>query len=146
MKVIFLKDVKGQGKKNEIKEVKDGYAQFLIKNGNAVQATNINMNKVQKDISEKALEESLLIKELDDVKKRLESEKIEFKVSTGKQEMMFGKISTKQIKKVLNDKGYNIEKTQIKLNNDITSLGAHNVEIELHKKVTALIKVNVIKE
>lgn len=146
MKVIFLKDVKGQGKKNEIKEIKDGYAQFLIKNGSAIKATDGNMNKVQKTVSEQALEENLLIKDLEDVKINLEKEKITFRVSTGKQDMMFGKISTKQIKKELNDKGYSVDKTQIKLDHDITSLGTHNVKIELHKKVVANIKVNVVKE
>ena len=63
MKVIFTKDVKGQGKKGEIKEVSDGYAMnFLIKNKFAVQATNQSVNKLKKENAEKALEESLLIK------------------------------------------------------------------------------------
>lgn len=147
MRIIFLKDVKGQGKKNEIKEVKDGYAKnFLIKNGYALPATNLNVNKVQKKVTEKAIEENLLIKDLEAVKIKLEEEKIVFRVSTGKQDMMFGKISSKQIKKELNDKGYGIDKTQIKMDHDITSLGTHNVDIELHKKVVANIKINVIKE
>ena len=73
-------------------------------------------------------------------------EKIVFKVSTGKQDMMFGKISTKQIKKELNDRGFGIEKTAIKTNSDITSLGVHNIEIELHKKVIAIVKIKVEKE
>jgi len=147
MKVIFLKDVKGQGKKNEIKDVKDGFAKnFLIKNGYAIQATENNANKVQKQVSEQALEENLLIKDLEVLKAKLEKEKVEFKVQTGKGDLMFGKISTKQIKKELNDLGYKIDKTMIKLDHDIVSLGIHNVEIELHKKVTAIIKVNVVKE
>ena len=147
MKVIFIKDLKKQGNKNEIKEVKDGYAQnFLIKNGYALPATPSNLGKVQKIVVENKLEESLLIKEMEDIKNKLEKENIVFKVRTGKQEMIFGKISTKQIKKELNDKGYKIEKTAIKLNTDITSLGIHNVEIELHKKVIATIKVKVEKE
>lgn len=147
MKVIFIKDVKGQGKKNEIKEVKDGYAQnFLIKNGYAIPATNSNFGKVQKQVTETALEENLLIKELKLVKEKLEKENLVFKVRTGEQDRMFGKISTKQIKKELNDRGYQLEKTNIKLDSDITSLGIHNVIIELHKKVIATIKINVVKE
>lgn len=146
MKVIFIKDVKGQGKKNEIKEVKDGYGQnFLIKNGYAVLATQTNIEKLNKKLTEDRLEESLLIKEMESLKEKLEKEKFTFKVITGKQDMMFGKISTKQIKEELNKKGYKIEKTQIKLDNPITSLGFHNVNIELHKKVIATIKINVIK-
>ena len=60
MKVIFLKDVKGQGKKGEIKEVKDGYGMnFLIKNKYAVQATNTSVNRLNKEKAEQALEENL---------------------------------------------------------------------------------------
>lgn len=146
MKVIFIKDVKGQGKRNEIKEVKDGYGQnFLIKNGYAVAATKTNIDNLSKQISENKLEESLLIKDMKDLKSKLEKEKFVFKVSTGKQDMMFGTISSKQIKQELSNKGYKIDKTQIKLENPITSLGFHNVDIELHKQVTATIKINVIK-
>lgn len=145
MKVIFIKDLKGQGKKNDILEVADGYAQnFLIKKGYAVAATQSNFDKIQRVLSESKLEESLLIKEMESLKNTLEKEIIIFNVSTGGSDKMFGKISTKQIKKELNEKGYTIGKTAIKLDHDITSLGTHDVEIELHKKVTAIIKVKVM--
>ena len=128
MKVIFLKDLKGQGKKNEIKEVADGYGQnFLIKKGYAILATPAN------------------IKDMQSLKQKLEKEKFIFKAKTGKQDMMFGTISVKQIKKELDNKGYQIDKKQIKLDTPITSLGIHNVKIELHKKVEATIKIQVVK-
>ena len=130
MKVIFLKDVKGQGKKNEVKEVKDGYAQnFLIKNKYAVAATDVNLKQVGRQVAEEALKDKFI-----------------FKVQTGKQEMMFGQISSKQIKKSLDEKGYSVNKTQIKMDHPITGLGTHEVVIELHKKVVATIKVKVEKE
>lgn len=147
MKVIFLKDVKGQGKKNEVKEVSDGYASnFLIKKGLAIKATDNNINKVSKQVSEQKLDETLLIKEMEDVKKKLEKEKIVFQTKVGEQDRMFGTISTKQIKKELNDLGYNIDKQAIKMDHPITSLGIHDVDIELHKKVIATIKIKVIKK
>lgn len=146
MKVIFMKDVKGQGKKNEIKEVADGYGQnFLIKKGFAVLATQNNIKRLDQDLSEQRLEETLLIKDMESLKQKLEKEKFLFHVKTGKQDMMFGTISIKQIKRELDNKGYQIDKKQIKLMNPITSLGFHNVKIELHKKVEATIKIQVVK-
>lgn len=146
MKVIFLKDLKGQGKKNEIKEVADGYGQnFLIKKGYAILATPANVKKLEHDMSEQQLEENLYIKDMQSLKQKLEKEKFIFKAKTGKQDMMFGTISVKQIKKELDNKGYQIDKKQIKLATPITSLGIHNVKIELHKKVEATIKIQVVK-
>ena len=146
MKVIFLKDLKGQGKKNEIKEVADGYGQnFLIKKGYAILATPANVKKLEHDMSEQQLEENLYIKDMQSLKQKLEKEKFIFKAKTGKQDMMFGTISVKQIKKELDNKGYQIDKKQIKLYTPITSLGIHNVKIELHKKVEATIKIQVVK-
>ena len=147
MKVIFLTDVKGQGKKNEIKEVSNGYAQnFLIKKGLAIKATDNNISKVSRKVNEQALEESLLVKDLEDIKRKLEQEKIEFSVKTGESDKMFGTISIKQIKEKINNLGYKIEKQSIKLDHPIDTLGVHNVKIELHKKVIANIKVKVSKK
>ena len=146
MRVIFLKDVKGQGKKDEVKEVSDGYAKnFLIKNKYAVPANQNTLRKLNNSLEERRLEENLLIGECEQLKKQLEKEKITFKVKTGKQDMMFGQISIKQIKEELGKLGYKIDKTQILLENPITSLGYHNVKIELHKKVIANLKINVGK-
>lgn len=146
MKVIFLKDVKGQGKKNEIKEVADGYAMnFLVKKNFAVPATQTNLNKLNRSLSEAALEENLLIKEMQDLKKELEKQTIQFTVQTGEQDRMFGQISTKQIHKELERLGYKIPKTSIIMDHAIMSLGIHNIEIQLHKEVKAILKVKVVK-
>ena len=146
MKVIFIKDVKGQGKKGDIKEVKDGYGMnFLIKNNYAVQATSTSVNRLKKENAEKALEENLLIKDMEDLKKKLEKEKFVFKAKTGNQDQMFGTISVKQIKEKLSSLGYNIKKQDIHLEFPLQSIGFHEVEIELHKKVIAKIKVEIKK-
>lgn len=146
MKVIFIKDLKGQGKKGEIKVVKDGYGMnFLIKNGYAVAATEGNLKHQQTLDLKKQLEEKGLKKEAEQLKEKIEKLTLEFKVKTGKMDKVFGTISSKQICNELKNKKIEIDKKMIK-NNSISSLGMHNVEVELHKSVTAILKVNVKKE
>lgn len=141
MKVILLTDVKGQGKKGDIITVKDGYGMFLIKDKKAVNATDGSINRLNKENAERALEENLLIKEMKTLKGKLESTKISFKVKTGEHDRVFGSVSTKQITNELKNKGFNIDKKQIRLDHELMSLGTHNVDIILHKQVTATIKV-----
>lgn len=143
MKVIFLKDVKGQGKKGETKEVSDGYAMnFLIKNGFAIKETKGSINVLNKQNADaKALDEKLT-KEAKELKKKLEKEKVVFLVKSGKDSKMFGTISTKQIRDELQNKGYTIDKKDI-ITETINSLGFHNVDIKLYKDVIANIKVEI---
>lgn len=146
MKVIFIKDLKKQAKKGEIKEVKDGYANnFLIKNGYAVQVTEKNMENVKKENEAKKQEEQHLTDEATKLKKELESLTLVFKVKTGQQDRVFGSISPKQIKEELLKKGYKIDKTQIELNTSLQSLGYHKVIITLYKEVKAELKIQLVK-
>ena len=145
MKIILLKDVKKQGKKGEIIEVKEGYGNFLIKNKEAVLATTTGVNRLNEEKKQKADLEAQLIKECEKVKKQLENITLTFKVKTGTCDKVFGSISPKQIEEELKTKNFNINKKQIKINNPISSLGYHNVDIELHKKVIANLKIQLVK-
>ncbi len=145
MKIILIKDVKKQGKSGDILDVKDGYGTFLINNGSAILATQSSRNRLDKENKEKEIMENLHIKECEEIKKKLEKLKICFKVKTGVQDKVFGSISAKQIVEELKNKGFNIDKKQIKIDGVISSLGFHNVDIELHKKVIASLKIELIK-
>lgn len=145
MKVIFLKDLKGQGKKGEIKEVKDGYGNFLIKNNVASLANEANLKHYNTVKSKQELEENLFIKECEKLKEQLEKLKINIKVKVGTQDRVFGSVSTKQIVTELKKLNYNIDKNKIKLDHPLSSLGTHVVNVELHKKVIANIKINLVK-
>lgn len=145
MKVILIKDVKKQGKSGDILEVKDGYGNFLISNNFAVLATKNGVDRLNRENKQKEINEQNNIKDCEELKKKIEKLTITFKVKTGAQDKVFGSISPKQIVEKLKDNGYNIDKKQIKINNTISSIGYHNVEIELHKKVVANLKINLTK-
>ena len=146
MEVIFIKDLKNQGKKGQVKNVKDGYAEnFLIKNGYAVKKTKENLSKLQHEQAKKAKEDQENKNKAIDLKNKLAKEVLEFKVKTGEGDRVFGSISVKQIKDGLLEKGYKIEKSMIDLDSAISSLGFHNVNLNLYPEVVATIKVHVIK-
>ena len=147
MKVIFLKDVKKQGKKGEIKEVKDGFAEnYLIKNGYAVKVTNTSIKILNEQNKQAKDNEKQLIENCEKLKKKLETTVLKIKVKTGKNDQVFGSVSSKQIITELDKLGFKINKKEVNITNPLTSLGVHNVEINLHKEVKAILKVQLVKE
>ena len=146
MEVIFLKDLKNQGKKGEIKNVKDGYAEnFLIKNGYATKKTKEALNKLSHEQEKKALEDENNKKQALEEKAKLDKITLEFKVKTGAGDKVFGSISIKQIKDKLSELGFKIEKSAIEITSAISTLGFHKVKINLYPNVIAEIKAHLIK-
>ncbi len=146
MKVILLKDVKSQGKKDDIINVSDGYANnYLIKNGLAVAYSKTSKNILDQEIKVKEEKEEEIIKNCNEIKKKLEDKTFDFKVKTGAQDKVFGTVSSKQISDKLKTLGYNVDKRLIKIDNPISTLGVTKVEIELHKKVKFWININLVK-
>lgn len=146
MKVILLQDVKKQGKKDDIINVSDGYAHnFLFKNNLAVPYTETSKNVLDKQIKKRNDEEDALVESLNEIKKKLENKVIKFKVKTGKEDQVFGTVSTKQISDEIKKLGFDIDKKKIKSDTSIDTLGVHNVTIELHKKVKFEIKIMLEK-
>ena len=146
MKVILLKDVKGKGKKDAILDVSDGYANnFLIKNGLAVPYTKRSKEILDQEIDVREKNEQKLIDKINEIKNKLNDKVIEFKVKVGKEDKVFGTVSSKQISDKLKEMGYKIDKKCIKINDAISTLGITNVEVELHKKVKFNLKVSLVK-
>jgi large subunit ribosomal protein L9 len=148
MKVIFLKDVKGKGKKGEIKNVADGYAQnFLFKQGLAIEATPANLKalEAQKNKQKKEAEEELA--RAKQLKEQLERLTVELSAKAGEGGRLFGSITSKQIAEALQSQhNIKIDKRKIELNDAIRSLGYTNVPIKLHPEVTATLKVHVSEQ
>lgn len=148
MKVVFLKDVKGKGKKGEVKNVADGYAQnYLIKNGLAVEATKQALSRLE---GQKRLEEKQAAQELQEakeLKEKLENITVEIKAKAGEGGRLFGSVSTKQIAEALQKSyGIKVDKRKMECNEGIRSLGVTNVPVKLHPEVKATLKVHVTEE
>lgn len=146
MKVIFIKDLKKQGRVNDIKEVSDGYAtNYLIKNGYAVKYTKGSNERLQNELDIKAREEEKEIEKANKIKEKLNDVCLTFKVKCSNDGKVFGSISSKQISDKLNELGYSIDKRDIKLNETLNTLGMYNVEVVIYKKVKGNIKVELKK-
>ncbi|ANN47973.1 50S ribosomal protein L9 [Levilactobacillus brevis] len=148
MKVIFMKDVRGKGKRGEIKNVPDGYAQnFLIKRGLAKEANQSAMSQLNAERKAEQRREAEELAEAKDLQKRLEDDKtvVEIVAKAGEDSRLFGSIPSKQIVQAL-DKQYNLklDKRKVELPEPIRSLGFTNVSVKLHADVTAKIRVHVV--
>lgn len=145
MKVIFLKDVKGKGKKGDVKNVADGYAHnFLLKQGLAVEASNTNVKTLE---AQKNKENNLAAEELEqakELKETLEKITVDLEAKAGEGGRLFGSITTKQIAAELQKKhGIKLDKRKMELNDGIRSLGHTKVAVKLHPEVSATLTVHV---
>ncbi|TDM10405.1 50S ribosomal protein L9 [Macrococcus lamae] len=145
MKVIFTQDVKGKGKKGEVKEVPVGYANnFLLKNNYAIEATPGNLKQLQAQNKrvEKDKEQALI--DAEELKERIEALEVSVTAKAGDGGRLFGSVSTKQIVEALKQQhDIKVDKRKMDLPDGIRSLGYTNVPVKLHHQVSATLKVHV---
>lgn len=147
MKVIFLQDVKGQGKKGEVKEVSEGYVRnFLLPKGLAKLASDGNLKTLE---VQSAAEQKRKEKEKEDAKAlavRLEAMMIIVKTKAGEGGKLFGAITSKQIAEALEAQGFKVDKRKLELDEPIRTLGVTEVMLKLHPEVKAKLKVQATEE
>lgn len=149
MKVIFTQDVRGKGKRGEVKNMADGYANFLIKSGKAKQADAAAMSQLRAQQKAEAKKEAEILAEAKKLKEKLESGKcvVELKAKAGEDGRLFGSVTSKQISQAL-QKQYDIkiDKRKMELAQPIRSMGYVNVPVKLHNEVSAKIRVHIAEQ
>jgi large subunit ribosomal protein L9 len=147
MKVILRRDHESLGKIGEIVDVKEGYARnFLLPRGIAYLALKGNIQALQeekKSAEKRSLQE---LKAAEQSASELESVSVTIPVQVGEEDKIFGTVTTQMIADALKEKGHDIDKRKIEIEEQIKALGIYGVNIKLHPNVSAKIKVWVVRE
>lgn len=147
MKVILLQDVKGQGKKGEMKEVSEGYARnFLLPRNLAMKATTDNMNALK--LKEKAKEVQMEKERAaaQEAAKKLEGIFVIIKAKAGTAGKLYGAVTSKEISEALAAQhGIEIEKNKIVQLEPIKSFGTYEIKCKLGYEINGIINVSVVE-
>jgi large subunit ribosomal protein L9 len=147
MDVILLDNVEHLGEKGEVHEVADGYGRnYLIPQGLARVATDGAIRQLREEERQQARKQAAKKEEAEDVKKELEDMQVVFSAKVGEENRIFGTVTTQQIAVELSNRGYDIDRRDIQLDEDIRYVGAYTATIQVHDDVTASLDIQVIPE
>lgn len=147
MKVILRQDYEPLGKVGDVVEVKDGYARnFLIPKKIVYPATPGSLKAVEEERKRNQVKLQREKKSAEFLASELEKVSVTIPVTVGEEDRIHGTVTTEMIANALLEKGYEIERRKIEIEEQIKTLGIYNTKIKLHPEVTAVVKVWVVKE
>ena len=145
MKVILLKDIKGTGKKGDVKEVSDGYARnFLFPKKLAVQAGSTELKELKEKQTSQKIKEQKEYEAAVELGKKMEEMNVTIYSKAGDGGRLFGSITSKDIAaQIKKEHGIEVDKRKVMLDEPIRTLGSRFVEIKIHQKVVTKMRVDV---
>ncbi len=148
MKVIFLQDVKGSGKKGEIKNVADGYARnMLFPKKLAVEATSSNLSELAGQKSSAQHKIDMEKQAANEIAAKINDKKVIIKAKAGNNTKLFGSVTSNHVSEALEKQfDVKIDKKKINLKTDIKNFGTYDAVIKLYTGITANITVEVTEE
>lgn len=147
MKVILVKEVKGRGKRGDIIDLQPGFANHLIRSGQAIIASNENIKAIELEKRQTEIQAEKHLVEMKELKKTIEATPIKIAVRVGAEGKLFGTVSMKQVVDTFQkETNITLDKRKINYVDNITSLGTFDIPIQLHKEVVATIKVFVVEK
>nr|WKN34976.1 50S ribosomal protein L9 [Tunicatimonas sp. TK19036] len=146
MEIILREDIKGLGYKNDLVTVKGGYGRnYLIPQGLAIIASPSNKKMMEENIRQASHKAEKVKKDAEDLAAKLEGVVLEIPAKAGESGKIFGAVTTLQLSDALKEKGFDIDRRRIALNEEVKSLGEYTAEIDLHKEVKQNISIQVVE-
>lgn len=147
MDVILKTDIKGLGYKNDLVDVKPGYGRnYLIPQGFAVLATASNKRVLEENIKQAAHKAEKIKTSAEAVAEKIANTTLEIKAKIGDSGKIFGKVTTLQISDALADKGIEVDRKKISINQPVSTAGEFEAEVDLHREVKTTVKFMVVAE
>ena len=144
MKVILNKTINGLGKEGDIIAVKDGFARnYLFPRGIAKNATKKNIAAIQKEIKHRQIREAKTRENLEALTKQLDKLSLKFELKAGDDDRLFGSVTSQMISDAIAEKGYTVDKKEIKIPEPIKHVGKYFIHVQLGPELDAKIKVKV---
>ncbi|MFA7379235.1 MAG: 50S ribosomal protein L9 [Bacteroidia bacterium] len=147
MKIILKQDVKNLGYKDDVVNVKNGYANnFLLPGGYAVMASGSNLRILEENLKQGVMKRAKLKQDAEGLAANLNGLSITITTKAGANGKIFGSITALQIAQELKNKGFEVDRRKIDFNEEIKNLGNYKAKINLHKEVKAEVAVEVVAE
>ena len=147
MKVVLLVDVKGTGKKGEVKEVKDGFGKFLTSQGKAKLANSQALNELSMQKSAEEFHRQEDKEKAQEICNKINGKTVTLKLKAGENGNLFGAVTNKDIAKKVNEIfGINVDKHSVILDTNIKECGVYDVPVKLYPEIIAKVKVEVLPE
>jgi large subunit ribosomal protein L9 len=147
MQIILLDDVEKLGEQGEIHEVADGYGRnYLIPQGLARVATDGAVRQLRDEQQQQARKEAAKQEQVEELKDELEDMQVVFTAKVGEDNRIFGTVTTQQIAVELSNRGFDIDRRDIQLDEDIRFVGAYTATIDLGHDISATLDIQVIPE
>ena len=147
MKLILKEAVEKLGESGDVVTVKDGYGRnYLIPQGKAVVATTGAIHTIEERQRQLQKRFELDQKAAEELAKKIKETSITIPVTSGEEGKIHGTITTMQIAKALSEKGIEVDRRKITLNEDVKALGEYTAEVQLESEITAELKIWVVKD
>jgi large subunit ribosomal protein L9 len=146
MEIILRRDIDRLGNSGDRVNVKEGYARnYLIPRGLAYEMTPSNQKMLLEEQKQSQIQEKRVFRHASDIKEAIEKTSLTVKVLVGQDDKIFGSVTSQVIAELLAEKGIEVDRRKIQIEEPIKSLGVYDVPVKLHTDVEAKVKVWVVK-